>query len=519
MTPRSRLLAVSALAFGLSLAAGGGASAATFLGDGQLVISATTYVDTGAAAGLVAGVSQLPGPNAGQSVTAVSGGGLATVFNNDTVDPAFGVTSPISLYAVNAGTGAITKTLNLDPSVVATSFSSKSELGLNLVQTANGPVITFMGYNAPGLGQLDVSNSDTTAYKDTTNPVTSFFAPGTGQTYAYNRDVVAVTGSGQVSTTQTLAYGGNNGRAAVYDPGTGLYYTVGNSNNGTGTPTALTHSTGLEVVTPGSTPNSTMVDPTYYSFSPKDKAGKDANFRGLTLFGGSLYFSKGSGSNGVDTVYSVTPGEPTVGGAAAATISILPGFPTNSAKATGGNFTPFGLFFANSTTLYVADEGTGNSLDATTNAGLEKWSFSGGSWHLDYTLQKGLLGLAAYSVSGTNSGQAGTVSGIQTIGLRNLTGRVLSNGDVTLWATTATDGGYSDTGADPNEVVEISDVLGDTSLPASESFKVFEGPQYGLRYGGVAFNTAVPEPSAWLLMIGGLFGVGGAMRRRSLRAA
>jgi hypothetical protein len=34
-----------------------------------------------------------------------------------------------------------------------------------------------------------------------------------------------------------------------------------------------------------------------------DKIGQDNNFRGLTLFNNMLYYSKGSGSNGVHTVY------------------------------------------------------------------------------------------------------------------------------------------------------------------------------------------------------------------------
>jgi hypothetical protein len=36
-----------------------------------------------------------------------------------------------------------------------------------------------------------------------------------------------------------------------------------------------------------------------------DKLGKDNNFRGLTLFNNTLYTTKGSGSNGVNTVYQV----------------------------------------------------------------------------------------------------------------------------------------------------------------------------------------------------------------------
>src|SRR5262249_31550138 len=95
-----------------------------------------------------------------------------------------------------------------------------------------------------------------------------------------------------------------------------------------------------------------------------DKAGKDNNYRGVTEFGAALYFTKGSGSNGMDTVYTVSS-LPTLANAATQTISVVPGFPTDSARSTGGNFTPFAVFFANATTMYVTDEGTGNSTDAT----------------------------------------------------------------------------------------------------------------------------------------------------------
>lgn len=507
-------------ATGLIAVAAGGAHAATFIDNGSLIISSTTYADVGQVATLAPGtIKQLPGKNPGvaNAVKPVSNGTLATVFNNASVDPAFGVTSAITLKDVSATTGAVRHTLAIDPAVVSTSFPSKSELSLNVTKTATGNVVTFMGYAGGGVGNLDVSNSDTTAYKDTTNPVSAYFGAATGGVYAFNRAVVAVTAQGAVSTTQTLAYGGNNGRAAVL-AANGDYYTVGNSNNGSGTPSQLTTSTGLEVVTPGAAANSTMIAPAYQSI-PGDKAGKDANFRGLTDYNGNLYFTKGSGSNGIDTVYTVSQPNgalPTAATAGVATISVVPGFPTDAAKVTGGNFTPFGLFFANATTLYVADEGSGNTTDTNVHAGLEKWSLLNGSWQLDYTLRSGLIG-QTYTVSGTNSGVAGTWPTVTTVGLRDLAGRVNADGTVSLWAVTATTSASGDNGADPNEIVTISDVLGATSLPTTEAFAVLagSGPQYGVRYGGVGYATgAVPEPSTWAMMLVGVGGLGVALRRR-----
>ena len=506
--------ALIALAGGVSEA-----SAADFIQGGSLLISTTTYSDTGVVASLVAGTSNLPGSKAGKTSTAVSNGDLATVFNNAGVDSSFGVTSSITLQDLNVtmSPGKVLGTLTVDPNFVSTSFSSKSELSLNIAKTNAGLVATFMGYAGGGVGNLDVSNSDTTAYTDTTNPVTSFFAPSHGGTYAFNRSVVALSQAGTLSATETLAYGGNNGRSAVLAPN-GMYYTVGNSNNGSGTPTQLTTSTGLEVVTPGSTPNSTMIAPAYQSI-PGDKAGKDNNFRGLTLFNGNLYFTKGSGSNGIDTVYTVSnPGGalPTAGTANSAAVSVLPGFSNSPAK-TAADYTPFGLFFANATTLYVTDEGSGDTVDASMHAGLEKWSLIGGAWKLDYTLTNNLIG-QTYDVSGVNSGMPGTWPTVTTSGLRDLAGRVNADGTVSLWAVTATTSGSGDNGADPNEVVQITDSLGATTLPNSEQFSVLDGPEYGLRYGGVAY--AVPEPSTWALMLLGFGGLALAARaRRRLASA
>jgi hypothetical protein len=508
--PRRRaLLAASA---GAALIAGAQAAfATTVIEEGSLLISSTTYQDTGAVANLVAGASLLPGKSAGTSVTAVSNGNLNTVWNNASVDPSFGVTSPITIQDLNVtnNPGAVLSTTNINPSLVSTSFSSKSELSLNIAKTSNGLVATFMGYAGGGVGNLDVSNSDTTAYKDTTNPVTSFFAPNANQTYTFNRSVVALSQNGNVSVTQTQAYGGNNGRAAVLAPN-GMYYAVGNSNNGSGTPTQLTATTGLEVVTPGSTANSTMIDPTYKSISG-DKAGKDNNFRGLTLYNGNLYFTKGSGGNGADTVYTVSVpggGLPTAANASQAQITILPGFSTSPAK-TAPDFTPFGLFFANPTTLYVADEGTGDALDAAQHAGLEKWSLVNGSWTLDYTLKAGLVG-QTYSVASLSYTET-------TAGLRDLAGHVNGDGTVTFWAVTATTSGSGDNGADPNQIVTITDSLAATSLPGSETFAVLDAAQAGLRYGGVAY--AVPEPSTWVLMGLGFAGLGLASYRQARKAA
>jgi hypothetical protein len=359
------------------------------------------------------------------------------------------------------------------------------------------------GSNPPavGVGLLDASNSDAVAGQDPTNPVT--FAFGNG--YAFRRTIVSIDEKANITYTPTNNYGGNNGRSALLGSN-GLYYTVGNANNGNaaafgssnnGTNPDVTETTGLEVVQPirSSVVNTTIasatsaeVDPLLeFTFPGKkpDKPGKDNNYRGVTEFGGALYFTKGSGGNGIDTVYTVST-LPTLDNAASSNIGIVPGFPTDSAKATGGDFTPFAVFFANPTTMYVSDEGSGDSLDASSHAGLQKWTLgSDGSWHLQYVLTKGLIGVVDSNVTGSD----GPWPAITTVGLRNLTGRINGDGTVTLWATTSTSSASTDNGADPNKVVEISDQIAATQLSqvASESFTTIAGPVYGTVFRGVGF--------------------------------
>ena len=90
---------------------------------------------------------------------------------------------------------------------------------------------------------------------------------------------------------------------------------------------------------------------------------------------------------------------------------ILNGFNTVLTSTTTNAF-PFGVWFADANTLYVADEGDGYAgglnLDthaaAQTTAGLQKWVFNGSTWTLAYTLQKGLALGTPYTVTGYPTG-------------------------------------------------------------------------------------------------------------------
>ncbi|MBV9367580.1 MAG: hypothetical protein JOY89_25350 [Solirubrobacterales bacterium] len=492
---------------------------------GNLLLSTSEYTP----AAITPGVTELPPGCTGSACTpAIADGTYPFVFNNDTVDSSFGVTSRASIDELTPW-GEVFARIAVPAREMVTSFSSKSEMALNL--STDGQDVTLMGYRAP-VAALDVSNSNTPGVIDPTNPVT-----GT------NYRVVADLGrDGRLrSFTLTNAYSGNNGRAAILNNAANVFYTAGNAGNGSGTqPPGVILGAGAQILSrsfapewlqsPGApTPVGSFNITQVPGNSKPDKIGKDTNFRGLTIFNNVVYYTKGSGGNGIDTVYFVdTTGQACpqgVGlpqpGAALPTspiaydpavlqtkgvvpynMCILRGFPTNLANS--ATSFPFGIWFANPDTLYVADEGDGtNTFSTTTNtyahaaaqtsAGLQKWVFnpSAGAWQLAYTLQSGLsLGLP-YSVPGYPTG-TNPVTGLPwspaTDGLRNITGRLNRNGTATIWAITSTVSGSGDQGADPNKLVAITDRLAATGPDNGQAFRDVRDARAGEVLRGVSLT-------------------------------
>jgi hypothetical protein len=151
-------------------------------------------------------------------------------------------------------------------------------------------------------------------------------------------------------------------------------------------------------------------------------------------------------------------------------LTILPGFPSTTAS-TNTAF-PFGIWFADASTLYVCDEGDGvlvspavggNVADAQSQAtaGLQKWRLVNGTWVLQYILQDGLNIGVPYSVNRYPSSLNPATGGCRNIeGIRNF------DGTVTIFAITSTISANGDTGADPNKLVRVTDRVSDTKLPS-----------------------------------------------------
>lgn len=222
----SPFLLLSGLATGLNV------SAQMVMTPGNLVVSRSVYAGT--ANSVTVGQVLPPGcvPNTANKVTCSNAnvnGVYPYVFNNISADAAFGITSPLYLDQLTPG-GTLVGTLPVPNNTtgsgdgLVTSFSSKSEGGLHL--STDGQTLSFMDYVAP-VNAIDVSNSNTPGANDPTNPV-----PG-----AYYRAAATVNAQGQFTFTETNAYSGNNGRAAIYvnTNGNNFFYSVGNAGDG-GTP-------------------------------------------------------------------------------------------------------------------------------------------------------------------------------------------------------------------------------------------------------------------------------------------
>src|SRR5580704_1698235 len=105
----------------------------------NLIVSGTTYSDTGQVSTISAGSLLAPASGGGANTVAIAGGQFNSVFLNAGPDASFGVTSQIFLQDYTTSS-----TVSIDPGALVGSFSSKSELALNV--SSDGGSITFMGY-------------------------------------------------------------------------------------------------------------------------------------------------------------------------------------------------------------------------------------------------------------------------------------------------------------------------------------------------------------------------------------
>jgi hypothetical protein len=167
--------------------------------------------------------------------------------------------------------------------------------------------------------------------------------------------------------------------------------------------------------------------------------------RDMTEFNGNFYYScdQNSNSKGTQTGIFEYTGTPT--GTQTSTGTRIT--PVNNGSV---NYSPEGFWFANATTLYVADTGDPKA-GGTGDGGIQKWVYNGSSWVLQYTLVSSNF-LSPSTATGASHGETG---------LESLAGTV-SNGVAYLYATSYTAGD-----ADPNGLYGVTDTLTATSSTAT----------------------------------------------------
>ncbi len=364
-------------------------------------------------------------------------------------------------------------------------YGSSSEGNIQL--TGNGEDLTIAGYNAAeaaaGIGSNTNGDNGNGTYTIGTpyggtaatggtysNSSATALAQSSPADVARLADVIDFNGNVASSTSFANLYNTNNARSA-YSPNGNSIYISGQGDK-------------------SSSDQGIFVSPTGASYSGSNfPAGiYNANdTRYVSGYNGNLYYSLDKKNN--PTGIFEYSGLPTSGSATATQVT------TGENLSAGTGFTldsynsPEGYWFANSTTLYVADTGVPKKGGSVSGAGgIQKWTLNGNTWQLDYVLRPSSFVSPSSAVSAT-SGETG---------FEAISGEVVGN-TVDLFAVSYTAGDDN-----PNGLYSLADSLSATTItPGSETFdELASAPGDGdENFKGVVF-MATPEPGSWMLGLG-----------------
>ena len=452
---------------------------------------------------------------AGDLVVSVEGDGSNTGSYGDNQ------AAPLTLYqyAINgtsaaafAGSLELPQTSSGANYAISGEYGSSSEGGLQL--SGNGQYLTIMGYGV----NADAFNASPGTYSlSSTNTALAQSGSLTGQSYTAVPRVVAEIGADGSVDTSTALYGvfdGNNPRSAYTVDGSSFYVSgQGTSGDATGGvfyaakgSTSASAITGADAGSGASQDTRTVqvYNGQLYVSTDSKSGATNRDYIGSLGAQGSLPTSVANGGNGP----AMLSGFGNTGGTGKVTITT--GSATNGNGLNAGkqiNLSPENYVFANNgTVLYVADSGSPKNTSATSSVGdggLQKWSFNGATWTLDYTLASGLGLVANTSTSGTT-------------GLLGLTGTQVTINGIAQEELFATNYTIGDT--DQTYLYGITDLLSATTLPTNEQFTQLALAPADSNFKGVAFAPTaapVPLPESFVLLLSGIGMFGAVAARRS----